>query len=90
VLLASELEDKPLLAVHLQKGVVRVEYVIAKELPHRAMDGIGAGLRDDVHVGTGIAAEASIVVRCLNFEFLQRVRIWNGDAGLLHKVACAA
>ena len=62
--------------------VVRLEIGVAEELEQRPVDVVGAGFRDDVDVGAGVAAIARVVGRGLNLELLQGVRIGNADAGV--------
>ena len=55
--------------------VVGIQSGVPEEFKRAAVKTVGAGLGDDVDVGARIAAVASIVIRGLNLEFLDGVRI---------------
>ena len=59
----------------IKEIVVSVEGSIPEKFKRAAVKIVGAGLGDDVDVGAGIAAVACIVVRSLNLELLNGVRI---------------
>src|SRR5260370_37167564 len=84
------LHPRTLLAADLQEGIVRVQHVVAKELPHRAVAAVPSGLRNHIGVRTSVTPESGVVVRRVDLELLQRIGVRNGTDGLLHEIARAA
>src|ERR1039458_9899732 len=72
--------------------VIGVQRFIAEEFPRSTVKLVAAALGHDVDAGTGVAAKARIVLRGLNLEFLNCVRVRNTDsgvvAGLTRATAC--
>ena len=63
--------------------IIGIESGISKELKRGAMELIGAGLGDHIHVGSRIPSVARIEHRSLNLEFLNRVGVYKAKARIL-------
>ncbi len=67
----------------IEEEIVGIQLVISQELKNRTVQLIAAGLGDDFNVCAGPAAISRIVQTCLNLEFLNGIRIGNGNTTLL-------
>ncbi len=74
------LEDGARLSCLVQKEIVRVKHLVAKELENCPVQSIAAGFCNHADVGTTIAPIACIVESCLDFELLYAIGVRNRNA----------
>ena len=73
-------------AVAVVEEVVGIERFVAEELEERAMELVGSGLHDEVHVRAGISSIARIVCGSLYLELLDRVGVGDSESGINSKI----